>query len=283
MSKLNNNSKFELVKTRKTLIASFENILETINSDKKGFDGQVSMFDLGENKEKKEIKYNYTTLPEYDEKEKLSLEKEMLGIYISGHPLEKLRKQMEAKTNINSLKLIQLNEKENLEEEQILEYQDGQNVTYAGIITSIKKKYTKNNTIMAFVTIEDLHGSTEFIVFDSCYKQCSEILVNDNIVFVEGRLSIREDEEPKIIARNIKEFTETKKKVFELNVTNLDEQTKEKLKGAIYFFNGEKNNIQIQIKNKEKVDKLGGIYMTPEILKQFQELVGEENAQIVEK
>ncbi|MGN1269679.1 MAG: DNA polymerase III subunit alpha [Clostridia bacterium] len=271
----------ELGQTRKTLIASFENIIDTINNDKKGFDGQVSMFDLGGANEKEKIKYNYTILPEYEEKEKLSMEKEMLGIYISGHPLEKLREQIESKTNINSLKLMQINEQDNLEEEQVLEYQDGQNVTYAGIISSVKKKYTKNNTIMAFVTIEDLYGSTEFIVFDSCYKQCSEILVNDNIVLVEGRLSIREDEEPKIVARTIKEFAETKQKVFELNVTNLDEQTKEKLKGAIYFFNGEKSNIQIQIKNGEKVDKAGGIYMTPEILKQFQDLIGEENAQIV--
>ena len=210
------------------------------------------------------------------------MEKEMLGIYISGHPLEKMRAQIEAKTTINSLKLRELSEPSEIEEdEKVTEYQDGQNVIYAGIVTSVKKKYTKNNTIMAFVTIEDLYGTTEFIVFDSCYRQCSDILVNDNIVEVEGRLSIREDEEPKIVARTIKEFAEIKKKAFELNVTNLNEETKEKLKGAIHFFNGERSNMQMQIKNGEKLDKAGGIYMTPEILKEFQELVGEENAQII--
>ena len=206
----------------------------------------------------------------------------MLGIYISGHPLEKLRTQIEAETTINSLKLRELSEPSEIEEdEKVTEYQDGQNVIYAGIVTNVKKKYTKNNTIMAFVTIEDLYGATEFIVFDSCYRQCSDILVNDNIVEVEGRLSIREDEEPKIVARTIKEFTEIKKKAFELNVTNLDEETKEKLKGAIHFFNGERSNMQMQIRNGEKLNKAGGIYMTPEILKEFQELAGEENAQIV--
>ena len=273
----------ELGHTRKTLMQSFEIIIDTINSDKKTFDGQVSMFDLGGTIEKEEIKYNYIVLPEYDEKEKLSMEKEMLGIYISGHPLEKIKDQIEAKTTINSLKLRQINEKDELEENnQIQEYQDGQNVTYAGIISSVKKKFTKNNTTMAFVTIEDLYGTTELIVFDSCYRECSEILVNDNIVLVEGRISIREEEEPKIVARTIKEFNETKKKVFELNVTNLDEETKTKLKGAIHFFSGEHNNIQLQIKNGEKIDKAGSIYMTPEILKQFQELIGEQNAQIVQ-
>jgi DNA polymerase-3 subunit alpha len=272
----------ELGQTRKTFMASYENIIDTISNDKKGFDGQVSMFDLGGETQKEEIKYNYIIEPEYDEKEKLSMEKEMLGIYISGHPLEKMRAQIEAKTTINSLKLRELSEPSEIEEdEKVTEYQDGQNVIYAGIVTSVKKKYTKNNTIMAFVTIEDLYGTTEFIVFDSCYRQCSDILVNDNIVEVEGRLSIREDEEPKIVARTIKEFAEIKKKAFELNVTNLNEETKEKLKGAIHFFNGEKSNMQMQIKNGEKLDKAGGIYMTPEILKEFQELVGEENAQII--
>jgi DNA polymerase-3 subunit alpha len=272
----------ELGQTRKTFMASYENIIDTISNDKKGFDGQVSMFDLGGETQKEEIKYNYIIEPEYDEKEKLSMEKEMLGIYISGHPLEKMRAQIEAKTTINSLKLRELSEPSEIEEdEKVTEYQDGQNVIYAGIVTSVKKKYTKNNTIMAFVTIEDLYGTTEFIVFDSCYRQCSDILVNDNIVEVEGRLSIREDEEPKIVARTIKEFAEIKKKAFELNVTNLNEETKEKLKGAIYFFNGERSNMQMQIKNGEKLDKAGGIYMTPEILKEFQELVGEENAQII--
>ena len=272
----------ELGQTRKTLMLSYENIIDTISNDKKGFDGQVSMFDLGGETQNEEIKYNYIIESEYDEKEKLSMEKEMLGIYISGHPLEKLRTQIEAKTTINSLKLRELSEPSEIEEdEKVTEYQDGQNVIYAGIVTSVKKKYTKNNTIMAFVTIEDLYGATEFIVFDSCYRQCSDILVNDNIVEVEGRLSIREDEEPKIVARTIKEFAEIKKKAFELNVTNLNEETKEKLKGAIYFFNGERSNMQMQIRNGEKLDKAGGIYMTSEILKEFQELVGEENAQIV--
>ncbi len=261
-------------------MASYEIIIDTINSDQKAFAGQVSMFDLGEQTQTEEIKYNYTILPEYDEKEKLSMEKEMLGIYISGHPLEKMRAQIEAQTTINSLKLKELSEVSEIEEEKVAEYQDGQNVVYAGIVTSVKKKYTKNNTIMAFVTIEDLYGTTEFIVFDSCYKQCAELLVNENVVVVEGRLSIREDEEPKIVARTIKEFTEIKKKVFELNVTDLNEETKTRLRGAIYFFTGENSNMQMQIKNGERIDKAGGIYMTPEILKQFQEIVGEENAQI---
>ena len=281
--------------TRKTLMASFEEIIDTIaDSAKKSFDGQVSMFDLGpvsKNEEIQEMKYHYTVLPEYTKKEMLFMEKEMLGLYISGHPLESMREQIEKKTNINTLLLRQLEQSATQDEQELSneveqtkqsDFKDGQNVTYAGIITSVKKKYTKNNTLMAFVTVEDLYGPTEIIVFDSCYKNCSSILINDNVVLVEGRLSLREDEEPKIVAKNIQEFVEVKKKILELNITNLDENARTKLKGAILFFTGEKNNMPIQIKNGEKLDKAGGIYLTPEILKQFQEIVGEENAKLVE-
>lgn len=281
--------------TRKTLMASFEEIIDTIaDSAKKSFDGQVSMFDLGpvsKNDEIQEMKYHYTVLPEYTKKEMLFMEKEMLGLYISGHPLESMREQIEKKTNVNTLLLRQLGQNTTQDEQELSneveqtkqsDFKDGQNVTYAGIITSVKKKYTKNNTLMAFVTVEDLYGPTEIIVFDSCYKNCSSILMNDNVVLVEGRLSLREDEEPKIVAKNIQEFVEVKKKILELNITNLDENARTKLKGAILFFTGEKNNMPIQIKNGEKLDKAGGIYLTPEILKQFQEIVGEENATLVE-
>ena len=102
-------------------------------------------------------------------KEILSLEKEMLGIYISGHPLEKLRNQIEQQTNINTMQIRNIDEQmtTNIEENQIqqetkIKFKDGQSVKYAGIITSIKKKYTKNNKIMAFVTVEDLYGTADF-------------------------------------------------------------------------------------------------------------------------
>ncbi len=129
------------------------------------------MFDMGENenlKEIKEMKYQYIILPEYNSKELLSMEKEMLGLYISGHPLENIRHQIEAKTNINTMLLRQLMQTdlengENVELEQNqakLDFKDGQNVTYAGIISSVKKKYTKNNKLMAFITVEDLYRTS---------------------------------------------------------------------------------------------------------------------------
>jgi len=134
------------------------------------------------------------------------MEKEMLGLYISGHPLEGMRAEIEANTNISTLRIREgLDE---LEQTGKFPYKDGQTVKFAGIINSIKKKYTKNNKIMAFVTVEDLYGSIEVIVFENCYQTSTNALLEDNIVMIEGRLSIREDEENvTIIASKIYNWT----------------------------------------------------------------------------
>ena len=138
-----------------------------------------------------------------EKKEILSHEKEMLGIYISGHPLEKLEEAIAKQTNINSIQIKDLNG------ENTSNFKDGQTVKYAGTISSVKKKYTKRNTIMAFVTVEDLYGSVEIVVFDSTYSRCDTILHEEKYLFlVEGRLSIKEDEDARIIVQNIKEFSE---------------------------------------------------------------------------
>ena len=154
---------------------------------------------------------------------------------------------------------------------------------------------------MAFVTIEDLYGSVDVIVFENCYNQCSNELIDENIVLVEGRLSIREDEAPSIIARTIRNLEDVannpsstnisvnnenganqavkiSKKRLNINITNLDEAQKDRLRGALKFFNGDRNNTQIEIINGEKIAPAGGLFVTPEILEEIQEIVGIENA-----
>lgn len=286
----------EFEQTRSTLLASFELIIDTIQSGKKkGFAGQVSMFDLGSEEQKQElneIKYTFENHEELQNKELLSLEKEMLGIYISGHPLEKLRTQIEAQTNISTIDLRAIDEQMSSEQENTemimtrqsgkTKYKDGQTVKYAGIITSIKKKYTKNNKIMAFVTIEDLYGTAEIIVFENAYIKAGKSLVEENIVMVEGRLSIREDDTTTIIANDIKDFGEEKQKVLTLDITIATEEQKDKLRGALRYFNGDKNNINVQIKMGEKNKPCGQIYLTEEIVELLKEILGEEKVKIEE-
>ena len=279
----------ELGETRHTLLNSFEGVLDTISGEtKKSIEGQVTMFDIASQETTEKHKYTLNKAEEYDERELLDMEKEMLGIYISGHPLAKLQEKIKANTNINTLQMISMKEEKDFSK-------DGKPVKYAGIITSVKKKYTKNNTIMAFVTVEDLYGSTEIIVFDSCYNRSSGVLLEDNIVLVDGRLSIREEDDVKIVANTITDFetvakqaqeTETvmqqeqRPKVLILDIQNASEEQKSRLRGAIRFFMGDRNNIAVKVQDKEGLKPCGAIYLNEEILKEFKEILGEENVKI---
>ena len=163
--------------------------------------------------------------------------------------------------------------------------QPEETVKYAGTITAIKKKYTKRNTIMAFVTVEDLYGSAEIVVFDSVYSRCDNILIDENVILVEGRLSIKEDEDARIIVQNIKEFSENdtpstankRKTKMIIDITELTKKQKTRLKGAIKFFSGDKVNMKLSIIEKKQEKPCGAIFLTEETLEQFKEIVGEEN------
>ena len=277
----------ELGENRATLVASFEGILDTIaNESKKSFKGQVTMFDITEDEATQKNKYIFNRQQEFTEKELLSMEKEMLGIYISGHPLDKLRDKINNIANINTLKMLEIKEENNLS-------QDGKQVKYVGIITSVKKKYTKNNTIMAFVTVEDLYGSCEIIVFDSCYNRSSSLLIAENIVLVEGRLSIREEDDVKIVANNIvdinniqeakevKKFETVRPKELILNITNLEEEKKAKLRGMIRFFAGARSNLPLKIFDNGEYKPCGAILGTDEIIQEFEETIGAERVKVV--
>ena len=275
----------EFGQTRKTLLTSFESIIDTIqNSARKSFKGQVTMFDLDsmDDENKEELKYHFYEREEFEDKELLSMEKEMLGIYISGHPLEKIRDKIISLSNIDTMKM-----KETKEEMDstgyTTKYKDGQNVRFAGIITSIKKKYTKSNKLMGFATIEDLYGTAEVIIFENAYLNASNILLKENVVLVEGRLSIREDDDVKIVAREIKELSqvENKTKTLRIDITDLNEEEKKKLRGAIKFFNGEVNNTPVQVVYGENILNCGSIYLNKDILDEFKELVSEERVELV--
>ena len=277
--------------TRSTLMASYEDVVDAISdSTKKSFKGQVSMFDLeasnNEENEMEKLKYNYHSLQEYSPKEILAMEKEMLGLYISGHPLAEYKDQIEKITNIDSLKVREAMNNQIETGEQV--YKDGQTVRYAGVINSVKKKFTKNNKIMAFITIEDLHGQMEVIAFENAYVMASSELIEDNIVFIEGRVSIREEDQTiTIIANKILPINAAKneqisssqktRKTLTINITNITEEQKDKLRGALKFFTGDRNNVPVFVVNGENKMPAGGIFLNGNTEKEIEEIVGSEN------
>ena len=285
----------EFGKNRATLLESFEQIIDTIASEKsKEFTNQITMFDISNDEDEiQQMKYEYIEKEELSDRELLSLEKDMLGIYISGHPLEKYREQIEKQTNLNTIMIEEA--KEEIETNgECTNLKDNSNVKFAGIITEIKKKFTKNNKLMGFITIEDLYGTCQAIAFENVFNTGSDVLYEDSIVMCEGRLSIREDKQDitivasKIsdlatykttteVVQNAQRSVEVKNKKMLLDITNLDEEHKAKLRGAIRFFNGNKNNLPVFVKQGDKISSCGSIYATKEIIEQFEAIVGKEN------
>ena len=239
------------------------------------------MFDISNSEEDiQKMKYNYMEMDEFSEKELLSMEKEMLGIYISGHPLEKYRKQLDEVTNFNTAQIEETIEQMTAGEK--CDLQDGQSVKLAGVITKIKKKFTKSNKVMAFVTIEDLYGSCELIVFESCYNKCSNLLIEESLILCEGRISIRDENDITIIANQITELKSNSQRRLVIDITDLPEETKEKLRGTIKFFEGEQNNLKVNVKTNGKETECGAIFAdnAGKTIEAFKDVVGEDRVEL---
>ena len=222
----------EMGYNRASLMMGYEKVLESVSLErKKNIKGQISLFDgldgFGGNEEIDKFENEITSIPniqEFEEREKLALEKEVLGMYVSGHPLSEYEKELETRTSINTKKLNEL--KEDLDEYLAM---DQQNVIIGGMISNKRIQTTKRNEIMAFLEIEDLYGTMEVVVFPRTLQQYNTIVNEENIVYIKGRLSIQEEENAKIIAQEIKDindktpFVQNQKKVYNRQVNNIEE------------------------------------------------------------
>ena len=284
-----------LGKNRNTLLASFENILDSINVDRrKSLSGQVNMFELGNNKmENQKQLYTYIERPEMSKAELLSMEKDMLGLYVTGHPLEEYKEKIKAVSNVSSLDFIATGNddtdfSENSEEQQIqnLKIKDGALVKMIGLISKVRTKVTKNNDIMAFLTLEDLDGSVPVIVFAKTYAQYKNVIFEDAIVYIEGRASVREDEEPNIVAMKMKlanADTEISKQVtlenkkFRINIPgNLTEEQIKDLRDFIKKIGAERPNMDVEIVNKDNSKTLK-LFINDNVIEELEARIGKTN------
>lgn len=166
---------------------------------KKTMEGQLDLFSSNTSNNKDVIeKDELPNIPELTKKEVLNLEKEILGIYVSGHPLDEFSESLKKFTSNTTLDFIK---NENQEIENV---KDNQKVILGGIINTVTLKFTKTNKQMAFLTLEDIYGTIEVILFPEVFHKYSKYLQEDNVVLIEGKASISEDQKPKIICTNIK-------------------------------------------------------------------------------
>ena len=161
--------------------------------------GQMSLFDFTDASGKKAFAINFPDVPEFDKRDKLAFEKAVIGIYVSGHPLEDDMDFMEKNVTAQSIDF-------QLDEEGQVNVDDNSYVIIGGIISSVNVKFTKNNQAMAFLTLEDMVGDVEIIVFPRDYEKNRELIEEDRTVLIRGKVSVEEDKDAKIICQNMMAF-----------------------------------------------------------------------------
>lgn len=177
---------------RSRLIASYEAVLDAESERRRNnISGQLDMFSAAD---RGESTFRYPDIPELTLREKLTMEKEMAGMYFSGHPMDSYTRCVGA---LNAVPLSDISLCGTEDADPALD--DGTPVRVAGIITGINAKTTKKDERMAFITLEDGYGAVECIVFPSAYKNCRQLIFDDSPVYIEGKLQLREGEVPRVV------------------------------------------------------------------------------------
>ena len=195
--------------TRKQFMVIYLQVMDQVNRERKySMTGQMSLFDMVSDDQKAEFDIPLPNVGEYEKETKLAFEKEVLGIYLSGHPLEEYEAKW--KKNITRTTLeFQLDE-----ETGRAKVHDGAKETVGGMITAKTIKYTKNNKVMAFLTLEDLAGSVEVIVFPKDYEKNQQYLEEESKVFIRGRVSEEDEADSKLICETVIPFEQTRKELW---------------------------------------------------------------------
>ena len=195
--------------TRKQFMVIYLQVMDQVNRERKySMTGQMSLFDMVSDDQKAEFDIPLPNVGEYEQETKLAFEKEVLGIYLSGHPLEEYEDKW--KKNITRTTLeFQLDE-----ETGRAKVHDGAKETVGGMITAKTIKYTKNNKVMAFLTLEDLAGSVEVIVFPKDYEKNQQYLEEESKVFIRGRVSEEDEADSKLICEMVIPFEQTRKELW---------------------------------------------------------------------
>ena len=188
--------------TRKQFMSVYVQIADHIAHDKKNnLAGQISLFDIAGEEDKEEFDIRMPNVGEYSKEMLLGFEKEVLGVYVSGHPLEEYQELWQSCIS-NTAGDFALDE----ESGEVELVKDQANAVIGGLIADKNVKYTKNDKIMAFLNVEDLIGNVEVVVFPQVYERYSTLLVEDAKVFIRGRVSLEEDKDGKLICDQIISF-----------------------------------------------------------------------------
>ena len=266
---------------RRQKMLVYSQIVDSIAQEKKNsFAGQMSLFDLVSDEEKKEYEIRMPDVEEYDKEMILAFEKDVLGIYLSGHPLERYRNIMEKMISAKTTDF------QPDEESGIPKVYDGQKVIIGGMITEKTIKYTRNNKVMAFLTVEDLLGTVEIVVFPRDYEKWQSMLNEDARVFVQGRVNAEDDKPSKLILEKVRAFEDMPQELWiqfkdKAEYAEKEQELLETLKGYAGI-----SAVVIYLKDVNAMKRLPAGYharisdsLTGELRKKY----GESNVKVVER
>lgn len=266
---------------RRQLMMCYVQILDQVAEEKKkSLTGQMSLFDFAEENDRKEYEFNYPDVEEYSKEELLALEKEVLGIYISGHPLDDYKEKINKNVTGYSYDFV-------LDEETGKpRVEDGSLQVIGGMITSKTVKTTRNNGIMAFITLEDLFGSVEVIVFPKDFEKYKTILEIDNKVFIRGKATVEEDKDAKLICQEIIPFDAVPREIWIRFPDFSGYLTFEKeLYKLLEEYEGNDSVVVYCEKEKamKRFPKNMNVKANSELIAKLQQIFSEKNIRVVEK
>lgn len=266
---------------RRQLMMSYVQIIDSIAADKKkALTGQMTLFDLAGEKEKLDYELELPDVSEYNKEQLLALEKEVLGIYVSGHPLEAYEGRIKKNVTAYSYDFV-IDEELNRPK-----VEDGKNVIIGGMITSKTVKATRTNSMMAFITLEDLFGTIEVILFPRDYEKYKSLLENDTKIFVRGKVTVEEEKPAKLICQDIIPFDDIPQELWikysSMSEFQKDEQT---LYALLDEYDG-KDSVIIYCEEEKCIKKLPksrNVKAEKELIHRLTTIYSVENVRITEK
>ena len=267
--------------TRKQFMMIYADIMDRIAHEKKSsMTGQMSLFDLMGEEDKREYEIQLPKVGEYDKEQLLAFEKEVLGIYVSGHPLEKYEALWKhVITNVTSDFALD-------EETGHSKVMDGNRAVIGGILTDKRVKYTKTNKTMAYLTVEDLVGTVEVVVFPKDYEKNLQYLNVDDRVFIRGRVSSEDDQSSKLICEKMFRFDEVPQELWIQFATISDYRAREKQLFDLLRNSDGKDYVVIYVRDGRSVRRLGDnwtVRADESLLGALSEAFGADNVRLTQK
>jgi len=253
---------------------------DVVRRKKTGLEGQMSLFDFVGEEDKKDYEVHYPNVEEFPKEVLLGFEKEVLGIYLSGHPLEDYLGKMKKNVTANAADFVRE------EESGTIRVTDNMHVVVGGMIAAKTVKYTRNNQAMAFLTVEDLTGSVEIIVFPKDYERYNRFLNDEEKIFVVGHATVEEEQDGKVICERIVPFDDTRKELWLQFPTKSDFSAKEQQVYEILRDSDGNDEVVIYISDVKAFKRLPrnrAVGTNSVLLARLTEFLGEKNVKVVEK